>query len=137
MFNFNELLILFTVILFLVVVLSFVNEKTVKLPYEIGLVVFGLGFSLILILIQKLNVITIPTEILNLFKQFNFNDFLIHGVLCFMLFSGASRIKFSDFNEDKFLIGRMAILGTMLSILVYGVLFYGLGYLFQLKMSFL
>lgn len=137
MFNFNELLILFTVILFLVVVLSFVNEKTVKLPYEIGLVVFGLGFSLIMILIQKLNVITIPKEILDLLMQFNFNDFLIHGVLCFMLFSGASLIKFSDFNEDKFLIGRMAILGTLLSILVYGVLFYGLGYLFQLKMSFL
>lgn len=137
MFNFNELLILFTVILFLVVALSFTNEKTLKLPYEIGLVVFGLGFSLILIVFEKFNVIAIPTEMLDLFKQFNFNDFLIHGVLCFMLFSGASRIKFNDFNEDKFLIGRMAIFGTLLSILVYGVLFYGLGYLFQLKMSFL
>nr|WP_320025213.1 cation:proton antiporter [uncultured Acetobacterium sp.] len=137
MYNFNELLILFTVILLLVVVFSFINEKTIKLPYEIGLVVFGLGFSLIMILIQKLNVITIPTEILDLLRQFNFNDFLIHGVLCFMLFSGASRIKFSDFNEDKFLIGKMAILGTLLSILVYGMLFYGLGYLLQMNMSFL
>lgn len=137
MFNFNELLILFTVILLLVVVLSFVNEKTVKLPYEIGLVVFGLGFSLILIVLENLNAIAIPTEMLDLFKQFNFNDFLIHGVLCFMLFSGASRIKFNDFNEDKFMIGRMAILGTLLSILVYGVLFYGLGYLLQMNISFL
>lgn len=137
MYNFNELLILFTLILFLVVVLSFINEKTIKLPYEIGLVVFGLGFSVILILLQKLNVITIPTEMLDLFKQFNFNDFLIHGVLCFMLFSGASRIKFNDFNEDKFLIGKMAILGTLVSIFVYGVLFYGLGYLLQMNISFL
>ena len=137
MYNFNELLILFTVILFLVVVLSFINEKTIKFPYEIGLVVFGFSFSLILILLESGNAIAIPTEILDLFQQFNFNDFLIHGVLCFMLFSGASRIKFDDFNEDKFLIGRMAILGTLVSVLVYGVLFYGLGYLLQLPMSFL
>ncbi|OFV69033.1 cation:proton antiporter [Acetobacterium wieringae] len=137
MYNFNELLILFTVVLFLVVVFSFINEKTIKLPYEIGLVVFGFGFCLILILLQQLHALTLPEELLDLVKQFNFNDFLIHGVLCFMLFSGASRIKFNDFDEDKFLIGRMAIIGTMVSILIYGSLFYGLAYLFQLNMSFL
>jgi len=87
--------------------------------------------------LQQMHALTLPEELLDLVKQFNFNDFLIHGVLCFMLFSGASRIKFNDFNEDKFLIGRMAIIGTMVSILVYGSLFYGLGYLFQLNMSFL
>lgn len=137
MYNFSELLILFTGVLFLVVIFSFINEKTIKLPYEIGLVIFGFGFCLILILLQQMHALTLPEELLDLLKQFNFNDFLIHGVLCFMLFSGASRIKFNDFNEDKFLIGRMAIIGTMLSILVYGSLFYGLGYLFQLNMSYL
>jgi len=137
MYNFSELLILFTVVLFLVVAFSFINEKTTKLPYEIGLVVFGFGFCLVLILLQQMNALTLPEELLDLLKQFNFNDFLIHGVLCFMLFSGASRIRFVDFSEDKFLIGRMAIIGTIISILVYGCLFYGLGYLFQLNMSYL
>jgi CPA1 family monovalent cation:H+ antiporter len=106
MYKFSELLI------FLVVLFSFINEKTLKLPYEIGLVVFGFGFCLILLLLQSLEVTLVPEEFLKLINQFDFNDFLIHGILCFMLFSGASSIKFNDFNEDKALIGRMAILGT-------------------------
>lgn len=102
MYNFNERLILFSGILFLVVVLSFINEKTTKFPYEIGLVIFGFAFILTLIMLRKLNILSIPEEILALTQQFNFNDFLIHGVLCFMLFGGAASIKFNDFNEDKF-----------------------------------
>lgn len=137
MYSFNELLILFTGVLFLVVLFSFINEKTVKLPYEIGLVVFGLGFCLILIALQKIAGFHISDEVFDLVKQFNFNDFLINGVLCFMLFSGASRIKFNDFNEDKYLIGSMAIFGTIISVIVYGVLFWGLGYLFQLNVNLL
>jgi CPA1 family monovalent cation:H+ antiporter len=137
MYNFSELLVLFTVTLFLVVLFSFINEKTVKLPYEIGLVVFGFGFCLILILLQAVNITLIPEEFLKLINQFDFNDFLIHGILCFMLFSGASSIKFNDFNEDKGLISRMAILGTLIAIIVYGVLFYGLGLLFHFNLNFL
>lgn len=137
MYKFSELLILFTVTLFLVVLFSFINEKTLKLPYEIGLVVFGFGFCLILLLLQSLEVTLVPEEFLKLINQFDFNDFLIHGILCFMLFSGASSIKFNDFNEDKALIGRMAILGTLIAIAVYGVLFYGLGLLFHFNLSLL
>jgi|GEM_PF-5369547 len=137
MYKFSELLILFTVTLFLVVLFSFINEKTIKLPYEIGLVVFGFAFCLILLLLQSLEVTLVPEEFLKLINQFDFNDFLIHGILCFMLFSGASSIKFNDFNEDKALIGRMAILGTLIAIAVYGVLFYGLGLLFHFNLSLL
>ncbi|KNZ43294.1 cation:proton antiporter [Acetobacterium bakii] len=137
MYNFNELLVLFSIILFLVVALSFINEKTTKFPYEIGLVIFGFIFVLILIILQKLNILLIPEEILALTQQFNFNDFLIHGVLCFMLFGGAASIKFNDFNEDKFLIGCMAIAGTIISTLVYGLLFWGLCFIVQIDIKFL
>ncbi|WP_026394425.1 hypothetical protein [Acetobacterium malicum] len=92
MYNFSELLILFTGVLFLVVIFSFINEKTIKLPYEIGLVVFGFGFCLILILLQQMHALTLPEELLDLLKQFNFNDFLVHGVLCFMILGGLPTI---------------------------------------------
>ncbi|WKY47393.1 cation:proton antiporter [Eubacteriaceae bacterium ES3] len=137
MYKFSELLILFTVTLFFVVLFSFINEKTLKLPYEIGLVVFGFGFCLILILIRAFDMTLLPEEFLKLVHQFDFNDFLIHGILCFMLFSGASSIKFNDFNEDKGLIGRMAIFGTLISIIVYGFLFYGLSLFLGLNLTIL
>lgn len=98
---------------------------------------FGFLFCLSLIVLLKGNVFTIPLQLFDLGKQFNFNDFLINGVLCFMLFSGTSKIKFNDFNKDKYLIGRMAILGTVFSIIVYGLLFWGLGYLSQIPISIL
>ncbi|KNZ40476.1 cation:proton antiporter [Acetobacterium bakii] len=137
MFNFDQLLIIFSGLLLLVVVLSFINEKTIKLPYEIGLVVFGLGFIVLVIIGQTLDIIHVPEELLNLYREFNFNDFLFHGVLCFMLFSGASRIEFGDFKADKFVIGSTAVIGTLVSTLVYGLLFWGLGFIIQVNIGIL
>ncbi|KAF5078959.1 Na(+)/H(+) antiporter NhaP [anaerobic digester metagenome] len=137
MYNFDQLLILFSALLFLVVVFSFINEKTIKLPYEIGLVVFGFIFVVLYIIGRNLNLVHIPIEFLNLYREFDFTDFLFKGVLCFMLFSGASRIEFGDFKADKFLIGSMAVIGTLVSTVVYGLLFFGLGYLIHVNITFL
>ncbi|MEA4806796.1 cation:proton antiporter [Acetobacterium wieringae] len=137
MYNFDQLLILFSALLFLVVVFSFINEKTIKLPYEIGLVVFGFIFVVLYIIGRNLNLVHIPIEFLNLYREFDFTDFLFKGVLCFMLFSGASRIEFGDFKADKFLIASMAIIGTLVSTVVYGLLFFGLGYLIHVNITFL
>jgi CPA1 family monovalent cation:H+ antiporter len=92
-------------------------------------VIIGLG--------RTLNIIHIPEEFSNLYQEFNFNDFLFHGVLCFMLFSGASRIKFSDFSKDKYLIGSMAIIGTIVSSVIYGMFLWGLGLIIHFNISFL
>ncbi len=137
MYNFDQLLILFSALLFLVVLFSFINEKTLKLPYEIGLVVFGFIFVAIYIVGRNLNIIYIPAEFSELYREFDFTDFLFKGILCFMLFSGASRIKFGDFKADKFMIGSMAIVGTLISTIVYGLLFFGLGYLIHVNISLL
>jgi len=137
MYNFDQLLSLFSVLLLLVVAFSFINEKTIKLPYEIGLVVFGFIFVVIYIIGRNLNIVHLPMELVNLYREFNFTDFLFKGVLCFMLFSGASRIEFGDFKADKFLIGSMAVIGTLVSTVVYGLLFFGLGYLIHVNISFL
>lgn len=137
MYNFDQLLILFSALLSLVVMFSFINEKTLKLPYEIGLVVFGFIFVVIYIVGRNLNIVHIPIEFLALYREFDFTDFLFKGVLCFMLFSGASRIEFGDFKADKYLIGSMAIIGTLVSTVVYGLLFFGLGYLIHANISFL
>ncbi|AFA47781.1 cation:proton antiporter [Acetobacterium woodii] len=137
MYNFDQLLILFSALLFLVVLFSFINEKTLKLPYEIGLVVFGFIFVAIYIVGRNLNIIYIPAEFSELYREFDFTDFLFKGILCFMLFSGASRIKFGDFKADKFMIGSMAVVGTLVSTVVYGLLFFGLGYLIHVNISLL
>ncbi|WKY48767.1 cation:proton antiporter [Eubacteriaceae bacterium ES3] len=137
MYNFDQLLILFSALLFLVVMFSFINEKTVKLPYEIGLVVFGFLFVVVYIIARNFNLFIIPEEVLDLYREFDFNDFLFNGILCFMLFSGASRIEFGDFNKDKFLVGSMAIIGTLVSTVIYGLLFYGMAYLINVHVSLL
>ena len=137
MYNFDQLLVLFSVLLFLVVMFSFINEKTIKLPYEIGLVVFGFLFVIIYLVAKHFNLVFIPAEFYELYHEFDFNDFLFNGILCFMLFSGALRIEFGDFNKDKFLIASMSIVGTLVSTIIYGLLFYGLAYLIHVNVSFL
>lgn len=54
-----------------------------------------------------------------------------------MLFSGASSIKFKDFNEDKFLIGSMAIVRIIMSTIIYGALFWGFATIIHINISLL
>lgn len=120
------------ILLGLIVVIGFFNEKVTKLTYEIALMLFSaiigalvMGFDM---LIQNQTVSSLLQDI----QVFDLEDFLMKGVLCFMLFAGSFRMRLSDFKRLARPIGVLSILATLLGTLIYGVLFYGAARLFSL-----
>jgi CPA1 family monovalent cation:H+ antiporter len=69
--------------------------------------------------------------------DFGFEEYLMDGVLCFMLFSGASKVNMRKFRENVRAISLLALLTTMLSSVFYGVLFYLVAMLFHFDMDIL
>ena len=113
---------LFVAIMAVVVVLSFFNEKVTKLPTEIALMLFSTIIGIILIVATTLFK---GASILEQAQMMDIEDFLLKGVLCFMLFAGSFRMKLSDFKAQARQISVLAFVCTLLGTVFYGLLFYG------------
>ena len=59
-------------------------------------------------------------------QTININEFLMEGVICFMLFAGCCNIRLEDFEKNARQVTVLAIVATLLGALIYGFMFYGL-----------
>lgn len=132
---FGKLLIDLVIILLFIVVLGFINEMTTKLPTEIALMLYAFAVGVIFLIIDALSAKTILTDFRSRMHSVSLDDFLMHGVLCFMLFAGSCRMRRQDFKKSLKLITSLSLLSTLAGALLYGFIFYGIAYLLHLPLT--
>lgn len=125
----------FLFILFLVIAIEIINEKTIKIAGDIALVLFTFIFCSALKLLEFFGVIDFQDSIITTISGLNLQEFLMEGILCFMLFSGASGVNFNRFVKNIKSISLLALLSTVISSFVYGILFYGINLVIHLNFS--
>ena len=125
----------FVVIIGLICVLGFLNEKLTRLTYEISLMLFSVIIGIFLLAGTVILKGTSAAEILNHIQILDIEGFLMEGVLCFMLFAGSCHMKLSDFKVHAKQITVLAFACTFLGACFYGGLFYGAGLLLGLDLS--
>ncbi len=132
----DHFLLLASVVLGLIVVIGFVNEKTLKLTYEIALLLFSVivGAAIVAV-VASIRDQSVRTLLANI-QVFDLKRFLMEGVLCFMLFAGSRNLKLSAFRENARKISVLAFLCTFLGAVFYGLLFYGVSALLGLGFTF-
>ncbi len=118
---FEELLFAFVLFLGIVVITGFINEKFIKLPNEIAYLLVGLLISAVMILALGGSEADATDLIM---PHFFLEDFLVKGVLCFMMFAGAYRLRFCDIRPRIKLISFLAIFTTIVAAAIYGGLCY-------------
>lgn len=129
------------ILLFLIIILAFivcigiVNEKIFHMQSDIALIFFSLIISLGLLLLRNLA----PFESLKAFidnlGEFGFEEYLMDGVLCFMLFAGASKVNMKKFKQNLRPISLLALLTTLISSFLYGAIFYLLASVAKIPMD--
>ena len=124
-----ETLYIFVAIIALICVLGFFNEKVTKLTYEIALMLFSTIIGVAILIVVTLAGDTDVATVLREVQGFDIHDFLMHGVLCFMLFAGSCHMKLKDFKEQARQITVLAFVCTLLGAVFYALLIYGAGYL--------
>ena len=112
-----------TILICLAALFSYVNHRLLKLPMTIGLMAVALAFSLILLVLGKLG-FGIEAEAQRFVRGIDFNEALMHGMLGFLLFAGALHVKLDELLDLKWVVGTLAVVGTILSSVVTGVLGY-------------
>lgn len=128
----GNFLLLTSVVLAMIVVIAYVNERTTKLTYEIALLLFSVVVGIALTVVLAVSKSTTVRGFLDGVQIFNLEKFLMDGVLCFMLFAGSRNLKLSAFKENARQICVLAFVCTLLGAVFYGLLFYGVSTFFNL-----
>ncbi len=96
----------------------------------------ALVFSLVLLVLGKLG-FGVEAEAQRFIGAIDFNEALLHGMLGFLLFAGALHVNLDELLDLKWVIGTLAVVGTILSSLIIGGLGYFVFDLAGLHLSFL
>jgi len=131
----NGFLVYAVVLLLLIVIIGYFNEKITKFTYEIALMLFSVIISMVFLLLNSMLRSVSVVETLNSFHKINLEAFLMDGVLCFMLFAGSCHMRLLDFKKHSKIIALLAVGATLLGAVFYGLLFYGVALLFHLPLT--
>ncbi len=123
------------VLLGLAALFSYINEEFLHLEKTIGLMVLALVLSVLVWGLDALGIVDFLGEQRELVSNLNLSETLLNGVLCFMLFAGSINVKIKLLDEMKWVIGSLALGGTLIAWLLTGLLVWGVTALFGLSIS--
>lgn len=124
-------------ILFVIVAIIIFNEKVTKLANEIALLMCSLVVGIILMIIVSIaGEATASVQILETIGKYRLDKVLLKGLLCFMLFTGASELKLPSLVHNFKPICLLALLTTVIASFIYGGLFWCVTKLIGFDMDF-
>jgi monovalent cation:H+ antiporter, CPA1 family len=107
---------LLSLLLLLAAIFGYLNQRLLRLPLTVGLLVFGLVTSMALIGAgAAFPSLGLKLSIRRLLADVNFPVALLNGFLGFLLFAGALEVDFAELFARKWTILALAIVGTVLS----------------------
>lgn len=102
---------------------SYINDRWVKLPSSIGLMLLAMAAGLAGMLLEGAGLIDIA-PIDAFLHHIDFSETVFHGMLSFLLFAGASQIDINDLKSAKLPVAITATVSTLISTLLIGFAFY-------------
>ncbi|TWJ00817.1 sodium/proton antiporter (CPA1 family) [Mucilaginibacter frigoritolerans] len=130
---------IFLVITLLVLVsafCSYLNARFVKLPGAIGIITIAIVVSVITIVIDKLN--PDGAHYLSvLAKEIHFPETVLNIMLGFLLFASSFNANNKNLKKEARAVLVLSTVSIVISSAIFGVLFYGLSFVFNLEIPLL
>ena len=102
--------------------LAYLNQRFVKLPTTIGVMVIALTLSLAIIALDTFGLDHGLRQYEESFlRSIDFSDVLMQGMLSFLLFAGALHIDLSALKKYRWQVATLALIGTVLSTVLVGM----------------
>jgi CPA1 family monovalent cation:H+ antiporter len=108
-------------LLVLTALLSYVNQRWLKLPTTIGVMATSLALSLALVALDAIGVASdLHAREQGLIQSIDFSELLMQGMLSVLLFAGALHVDVKSLRDYRWQVGVLAFVGTALSTLIVG-----------------
>jgi len=124
---------IFAIIISLTALFGWINERFIKLPTAIGLMVVSLLMSLGLIFFATDGM---QVWVKDLLVGLDFNDLVMNGMLSVLLFAGALHVNLNDLSKQGWPIFVLASVGVITSTFIVGTLTYYMLNFFDLHISY-
>ncbi len=115
-------------------VFGYINEKYIKLPTTIGLMLIAIVFTLISIVSAYVSPLLFEHQ-KQLIQNIDFSKVLLDVMLSFMLFAGALHTNFEQLKVQRRPVLAFAFAGTLISTFLVGTLIYLIFYLTGFKID--
>ncbi len=112
-------------LLTLAALFNYVNHRYLKIPTAIGIMVMGLGTSLVLLAIGQF-VPAVFDMAASVLATIDFNKALMNGMLGLLLFAGALHVDLGNLTAQKGVVAILATVGVTVSTFLIGFAMYGL-----------
>ncbi len=131
-----EIYNIITLVIVLAAVFGYINERFIKLPGTIGIMVISLLASLIIVLIGKLSS-QFFYKTIGAIGVLDFHTILMKIMLSFLLFAAAIRIDSNKLNAERGPILAFSTIGVVISTFVVGSLMFATTSLLNLPVNYL
>ena len=115
-----EMLDLSALLLSLAAIFSYINFRFIKLPTTIGIMLIAMLISVSLVILGHFGFEGIQNKATAVLEGIDFNKALMHGMLSFLLFSGALHVNLEDLARHKWIISILATFGVVMSTFIVG-----------------
>ena len=119
-----DFLLMVSIVFACIVLIGYLNEKLFGITYEIALLIGTTIIGTIIALVWASVKNTTLVGLMDTVQVFDLKEFLMEGVLCFMLFAGARNMKIREFQKHARSVTVLAFVCTLLGALFYGLLFF-------------
>ncbi len=128
-------MILFIILMLVIVLIGVFNERVMKLQGDIALILFSFVICGGIYAVSRISGMEKLRDIVTEIGSFNFQEYLIDTVLCFMIFSGAGKVNMRKFGQNAGPIALLAFVSTCISSLAYGFMFWGVSLLLPFQLD--
>ena len=109
-------------LLVLTALLSYANQRWLKLPTTIGVMATSLALSLALVALDAIGIAgSLHAREQGLIRSIDFSELLMQGMLSVLLFAGALHVDVKSLGDYRWQVALLAFLGTAASTVVVGV----------------
>ena len=109
-------------LLVLTALLSYANQRWLKLPTTIGVMATSLALSLALVALDAIGIAgSLHAREQGLIRSIDFSELLMQGMLSVLLFAGALHVDVKSLRDYRWQVALLAFLGTAASTVVVGV----------------
>ncbi|WP_417329277.1 cation:proton antiporter [Halomonas cupida] len=106
--------------------ISLINDRIGKFQTTIAITAGALILSLIIVIAGHAGWFALDENAAHFINELNFEDFLLKGILGFLLFAGALGIKLPHLRDQKWEIATLAMGSTLFSTFFIGFVLWGL-----------
>ncbi|MDA9557800.1 sodium:proton antiporter [Vibrio sp.] len=118
-------------------VIALINSKIGKMQTTIAITAGSMMLSLLILIAGQNDWFHLTDIAVKTMSDINFEDFLLKGILGFLLFAGGLGIKLPNLKDQKWEIAILAFGATLFSTFFIGIVLYGFCHLIGIQFDFI